>query len=69
MVQRVSRRDAEEGLWASRHSAVTPDGCKIMTRFPAEELMVAGHRYYAVGGPLSTTRETQSNLNRASTDD
>lgn len=58
-----------KGLWASRHSAVTADGCKIMTRFPAEELMVAGHRYYTVGGPLSTTRETQSNLNRASTDD
>ena len=26
--------------------------------------MVAGHRYYTAGGPLPTTRETQSHLNR-----
>jgi hypothetical protein len=30
----------------------------------AEELMVAGHRYYTAGGPLPTTREAQSHLNR-----
>src|SRR5438874_9362653 len=42
---------------------VTKDGCEVITRFPAEELLVAGVRYYTAGGPLSTTRETQSNLN------
>jgi Xaa-Pro aminopeptidase len=63
---------AADGWSAARieeQLVVTADGCEIMTRFPAEKLMVAGHRYYTVGGPLSTTRETQSNLNRAGTDD
>ena len=63
---------AADGWSAARieeQLVVTADGCEVMTRFPAEELMVAGHRYYTVGGPLSTTRETQSNLNRAGTSD
>jgi len=63
---------AADGWSAARieeQLVVTADGCEIMTRFPAEELMVAGHRYYTVGGPLSTTRETQSNLNRPGTSD
>src|SRR5699024_6955639 len=42
---------------------VTADGCEVITRFPAEELMVAGQRYYTVNGPLSLTRETESHLN------
>ncbi len=42
---------------------VTKDGCEIITRFPAEELLVAGNRYYTAGGVLPTTREIQSNLN------
>ena len=42
---------------------VTKDGCEVITRFPAEQLLVAGVRYYSVDGPLPTTRETQSNLN------
>jgi Xaa-Pro aminopeptidase len=42
---------------------VTADGCEVITKFPAEELLVAGRRYYAAGGPLSTTRESQSLLN------
>jgi Xaa-Pro aminopeptidase len=63
---------AADGWSAARieeQLVVTADGCEVMTRFPAEELMVAGHRYYTVAGPLSTTRETQSNLNRAGTSD
>jgi Xaa-Pro aminopeptidase len=42
---------------------VTADGCEMVTRFPAEDLLVAGHRYWTVGGPLPTERETQSYLN------
>src|SRR2546422_1450655 len=42
---------------------VTKDGCEVITRFPAEDLLVAGVRYYTATGPLPTTRETQSNLN------
>ncbi len=35
---------------------VTEKGHEIITRFPANELMVAGHHYYTATGPLSTTR-------------
>jgi Xaa-Pro aminopeptidase len=57
---------ASDGFGAARieeQMVVTKDGCELMTRFPAEELMVAGARYYTVDGPLPTTREMQSNLN------
>jgi Xaa-Pro aminopeptidase len=58
---------ASDGWSAARieeQLVVTPDGCEVITRFPAEQLMVAGHRYYTATGPLPATRETQSNLNR-----
>jgi Xaa-Pro aminopeptidase len=42
---------------------VTKDGCEVITRFPAEDLLVAGVRYYTAGGPLPTTREVQSQQN------
>src|SRR5512141_1503912 len=35
---------------------VTETGHEIITRFPANDLMVAGHHYYTATGPLSTTR-------------
>ena len=34
---------------------VTADGCEVITKFPAEELLVAGPRYIAVGGPLNNS--------------
>jgi Xaa-Pro aminopeptidase len=58
---------ASDGFGAARieeQMVVTKDGPELMTRFPAEELVVAGGRYYTVDGPLPTTREMQSNLNR-----
>ena len=57
---------AADGWSAARieeQLVVTAKGCEIITLFPAEELMVAGRRYYTVGGALPTTRETQSHLN------
>jgi Xaa-Pro aminopeptidase len=42
---------------------VTADGCEVITRFPAEELLVSAGGQYTVGGPLPPVRETQSNLN------
>jgi Xaa-Pro aminopeptidase len=42
---------------------VTKDGCEVLTRFPAEELMVAGHRYFSAGGELPQTREFESHRN------
>jgi Xaa-Pro aminopeptidase len=42
---------------------VTADGCEVITKFPAEELLIAGPRYWAASGPLPATREPQSHLN------
>jgi Xaa-Pro aminopeptidase len=59
---------ASDGWSAARieeQLVVTKTGCEIITRFPAEELLVAGTRYYTAAGPLPTIREVQSNLNRA----
>jgi len=42
---------------------VTATGAEVITKFPAEELLVAGRRYYTVDGPLATTRDAQSHLN------
>ncbi len=57
---------ASDGWSAARieeQLVVTADGCEVMTRFPAEELLVAGGGHYTVGGFLPGIRETQSNLN------
>src|SRR3989449_1451147 len=57
---------ASDGWSAARieeQLVVTKEGCEVITRFPAEALLVAGVRYYTATGPLPTTRETQSNLN------
>ncbi len=57
---------ASDGWSAARieeQLVVTKEGCEVITRFPAEELMVAGARYYSAAGPLPTIRETQSHLN------
>jgi Xaa-Pro aminopeptidase len=42
---------------------VTATGCQVITKFPAEDLLVAGQRYYSVGGPLPLQRDSQSHLN------
>jgi len=57
---------ASDGWSAARleeEMVVTKDGCEVITRFPSEKLLVAGTHYFTTGGELSTTRETQSNLN------
>jgi Xaa-Pro aminopeptidase len=57
---------ASDGWQAARieeQLVVTADGCEVITRFPAEELMVCGGRHYTTGGELPTVRETQSHLN------
>jgi len=47
---------------------VTKDGCEVITRFPAEELLVAGRRYWSSNGPLPATREVQAHRNRNATE-
>jgi Xaa-Pro aminopeptidase len=57
---------ASDGWQAARieeQLVVTADGCEVITRFPAEELLVAGGRHFSVGGGLPAVRETQSHLN------
>ena len=57
---------AADGWSAARieeELVVTADGCEVITKFPAEELLVAGRKYWTAGGALGTVRESQSNLN------
>ena len=58
---------ASDGWSAARieeEVVVTADGCEVITKFPAEELLVAGRRYWAMDGPLPTLREPESHRNR-----
>lgn len=57
---------ASDGWSAARieeEVVVTRTGCQVITRFPAENLLVCGKQYWTVDGPLETTRDTQSHLN------
>jgi Xaa-Pro aminopeptidase len=57
---------AKDGWSAARieeEVVVTADGCEVITKFPAEDLLVAGRKYWTVGGQLDTLREAQSHLN------
>jgi Xaa-Pro aminopeptidase len=57
---------ATDGWSAARieeEVVVTADGCELITKFPAEELLVAGRKYWTAGGELRTLRESQSHLN------
>jgi Xaa-Pro dipeptidase len=58
---------AADGWSAARieeEVVVTDGGCEIITKFPAEELLIAGRRYWALDGPLPTVREAESHRNR-----
>jgi len=57
-----------DGIGAARieeEVVVTATGAEVITKFPAEELLVAGRRYIGVNGPLNLQRESQSHLNTA----
>ena len=57
---------AADGWGAARieeEVVVTATGCEVITKFPAEELLVAGKRYFTTGGHLPTMRDSQSHLN------
>jgi Xaa-Pro dipeptidase len=59
---------ASDGWTAARieeEVVVTADGCEVITKFPAEDLLVAGRKYWTAGGELNTLRESQSQLNTA----
>ncbi len=61
---------AADGWTAARieeQLVVTKDGCEVITRFPAEQLLVAGAHYFTATGPLTPIRETQSHLNNTPT--
>lgn len=42
---------------------VTAEGCEVISRFPAEELVIAGKRYQTIGGEISAVREVESHRN------
>jgi Xaa-Pro aminopeptidase len=57
---------AKDGWGAARieeEVIVRKDGAEVITKFPAEELLVAGKRYYTTGGTLNTLRDSQSHRN------
>jgi len=57
---------ASDGWSAARieeQAIVTADGCEVITRFPAEELIIAGRTYFTAGRQLPGIRETQSHYN------
>ena len=57
---------AADGWGAARieeEIVVTADGAQVITKFPAEELLVAGRRYFTTGGALPALRDSQSHLN------
>jgi hypothetical protein len=57
---------AKDGWGAARieeEVIVRKDGAEVITKFPAEELLVAGKRYYTTGGQLNTLRDSQSHRN------
>jgi Xaa-Pro aminopeptidase len=42
---------------------VTAEGAEVITKFPAEDLLVAGKRYFTTGGYLPSERDSQSHIN------
>ena len=44
---------------------VTPTGHEVITRFPAENLLVAGAHYFTVNGRLPMTRENEAGSSRS----
>ena len=57
---------ASDGWSAARieeQMVVTRDGAEIITRFPAEDLVIAGKPYFTAGGTLALERDPQSNRN------
>jgi Xaa-Pro aminopeptidase len=57
---------ASDGWSAARieeQLVVTATGCEVITRFPAEDLIVAGRRLYTPGGGLPLQREVTSDRN------
>ncbi len=57
---------AKDGWGAARieeELVVTANGAEVITKFPAEDLLVAGRRYYTTGGALPAERDSQSHLN------
>ncbi len=57
---------ASDGWSAARieeELVVTADGCEVISRFPAEDLMVTGPKYHTATGPLPGVRDTESQWN------
>jgi hypothetical protein len=53
-------KDGTSAARIEEEIVVTPTGHEVITRFPAEQLLVAGAPFVTVGGTLPTVRETEA---------
>src|SRR3984957_9077446 len=58
-------RDGGSAARIEEELVVTAGGCELITKFPAEDLLVAGRKYWTAGGQLNTLRDAESHLNTA----
>jgi len=56
-------KDGRSAARIEEEILVTEDGCEVISRFPAETLLVAGRQYFSAAGPLAPTRDAQSHRN------
>lgn len=64
---------ALETFWPARgshHAArieeemvVTKDGCEVISKFPAEDLLICGRQYWSGHSPLPGVRHAESHYN------
>ena len=63
----MGKKQVEDGWSAARieeeEEVVMADGCETITRFPAEDLLICGTRYWTFDGASPSLRESQSHLN------
>src|SRR5687767_10763367 len=57
-------KDGTSAARIEEEIVVTATGHEVITRFPAEELLVAGAPFVTVNGPLPTTRELEAPPNK-----
>jgi hypothetical protein len=56
-------KDGTSAARIEEEIVVTETGHEVITRFPAEELLVAGAPFVTVGGQLPIVRETEAPMN------
>jgi len=60
--QRLLQKDGYSAARIEEEVVVTPTGNKVLTKFPADQLLVAGAHYFTATGPLPSIRENEPGL-------